>query len=107
MDAWTETFADPGKRTTGTSERWFAIVGPGWRGKLPANATRIDSPTNQVWLLGRTQTNGTGDYESVHAFQHGMHLVPLSEFPGAAQVSGSVPTSRAAAGSPRPTASRL
>ncbi|MFZ0663731.1 MAG: DUF1254 domain-containing protein [Acidobacteriaceae bacterium] len=28
MDAWTETFADPGKRTTGTSEAWFAIVGP-------------------------------------------------------------------------------
>ncbi len=34
MDAWTETFADPGKRTTGTGEGWFAIVGPGWKGKL-------------------------------------------------------------------------
>ena len=28
MDAWTETFADQGKRTTGTSEAWFALVGP-------------------------------------------------------------------------------
>src|ERR1700691_424599 len=24
MDAWTETFADPGKRTTGTAEAWLA-----------------------------------------------------------------------------------
>src|SRR5262249_25092308 len=30
MDAWTETLAAPGKRTTGTSEGWFAVVGPGW-----------------------------------------------------------------------------
>ena len=63
MDAWTETFADPGKRTTGTGEAWFAIVGPGWHGQLPPNVTRIDAPTNQVWLLGRTQTNGASDYD--------------------------------------------
>src|SRR5271170_8498934 len=31
MDAWTETFADPGKRTTGTTEAWFAVVGPNWK----------------------------------------------------------------------------
>jgi hypothetical protein len=102
MDAWTETFADPGKRTTGTGEAWFAMVGPGWKGKLPPNVTRLDAPTNQVWLLGRTQTNGPGDYENVHAFQRGMRLVPLSEFPGAAQTSGTVPPSRAAAGVPPP-----
>jgi hypothetical protein len=82
MDAWTETFADPGKRTTGTREAWFAIVGPGWQGKLPPGVTRIDAPTSQVWLLGRTQTNGASDYDNVHAFQHGMRLVPLSQFPG-------------------------
>lgn len=81
MDAWTETFADPGKRTTGTSQAWFALVGPGWHGQLPPHVTRLDAPTNQIWLLGRTQTNGVSDYENVHAFQHGMRLVPLSQFP--------------------------
>ena len=45
MDAWTETFASPGKRTTGTGQGWFAIVGPDWKGKLPERAQRIDSPT--------------------------------------------------------------
>ncbi len=102
MDAWTETFADPGKRTTGTGEAWFAIVGPGWSGKLPANVTRLDAPTNQVWLLGRTQTNGASDYDRVHAFQRAMRLVPLSQFPGTAQTSGTVSPSRAAAGVPPP-----
>jgi hypothetical protein len=84
MDAWTETFADPGKRTTGTSEAWYAIVGPGWSGSLPNHVVRLDAPTNHVWLLGRTQTNGVGDYDNVHTFQHGMRLVPLSEYPGKA-----------------------
>jgi len=82
MDAWTETFADPGKRTTGTGEAWFALVGPGWHGELPPHVTRLDASTNQIWLLGRTQTNGASDYDNVHAFQRGMLLVPLSEFPG-------------------------
>jgi hypothetical protein len=82
MDAWTETFADPGKRTTGTGEAWFALVGPGWHGELPPHVTRLDAPTNQIWLLGRTQTNGASDYDKVHTFQRGMLLVPLSEFPG-------------------------
>ncbi len=80
-DAWTETFDVPGKRTTGTGERMFAIVGPGWTGKLPDRAQRIDAPTNMVWLLGRTQTNGPGDYENVHAIQHGYVLMPLSLYP--------------------------
>lgn len=91
MDAWTETFADPGKRTTGTGEAWYAIVGPGWTGKLPEHVIRLDAPTNHVWLLGRTQTNGAGDYDNVHTFQHGMRLVPLSEYPGKAAAQASPP----------------
>ncbi len=81
MDAWTETFDVPGKRTTGTADKVFAIVGPGWSGKLPERALRIDAPTNMVWLLGRTQTNGPSDYENVHAIQRGYVLMPLSLYP--------------------------
>jgi hypothetical protein len=81
MDAWTDTFAVPGKRTTGTEEGWFAIVGPGWNGTLPGRAKRIDAPTNMVWLLGRTQTNSASDYDFVHAIQKGYVLMPLSQYP--------------------------
>jgi hypothetical protein len=89
MDAWTETFADPGKRTTGTAEAWFAIVGPGWIGKLPEHVTRFDAGTNIVWLLGRTQTNGAVDYANVRAFQQGMRIMPLSAYPDGVQKVGS------------------
>jgi hypothetical protein len=94
MDAWTETFSVPGKRTTGTGEGWFAITGPGWKGTLPQRAQRIESPTNMVWLLGRTQTNGPSDYEDVHAIQRGFTLMPLSLYPDGPRRSARPPAPR-------------
>jgi hypothetical protein len=80
IDAWTNIFASPGKRTTGTQPGNFAITGPGWSGTLPAGVTELKSPTNMVWIIGRTQTNGPADYAAVHAIQDGYRLVPLSAF---------------------------
>ncbi|HEV2988871.1 MAG TPA: DUF1254 domain-containing protein [Candidatus Angelobacter sp.] len=91
MDAWTETISSPGKRTTGTSEKWFAIVGPGWRGNLPSGVERMDCPTNTAWLLGRTQTNGTSDYDFVHKIQSGFKLMPLSQYMGAQTAEPATP----------------
>lgn len=83
MDAWSETIASPGKRTTGTGESWFAVAGPGWKGKLPGHVQRIDCPTQTAWLIGRTQTNGPADFDSVHSVQRGYELVLLSSYPKA------------------------
>ena len=47
---------------------------------LPAGLQPLASPTNLVWILGRTQTNGPDDYAPVHTVQHGYKLVPLSAF---------------------------
>ena len=80
IDGWTNVFATPGARTTGTQAADFMITGPGWTGMLPAGMQDIKSPTNMVWILGRTQTNGPADYEAVHAVQAGFKLVPLSRF---------------------------
>jgi hypothetical protein len=78
LDAWTNVFADPGKRTTGTGEHAFALLGPGWKGTLPQGVTPIQSPTTNVWIVGRTQTNGTSDYAAVNAIQDQYTLTPLS-----------------------------
>lgn len=78
LDGWSNVFASPGTRTTGNGKGDFAIVGPTWTGELSAGLREIRSPTNIVWLLGRTQTNGEDDYPAVHAIQDQYKLTPLS-----------------------------
>jgi hypothetical protein len=78
LDAWTNVFAAPGKRTTGTGEANFAIIGPDWKGEVPTGVKPIRAPTRTVWLLGRTQTNGPADFAAVHAMQQQYSLTPLS-----------------------------
>jgi hypothetical protein len=81
LDAWTNVFQAPGKRTTGTGPQTYAITGPGWKGTLPAGVTQYKSPTSLVWILGRTYCTGTPqDYQEVHAFQDQLSLVPLSAY---------------------------
>ncbi len=77
LDMWTDIFASPGKRTSGTGPQTYAITGPGWNGALPAGLTQIKSPTATGWMIGRTQTNGAKDYDAVHKFQAGLKAVPL------------------------------
>jgi len=54
LDMWTDVFASPGWRTTGTGAGDFLIAPPGWSGTVPAKVTRIDAPTPYVWIIGRT-----------------------------------------------------
>jgi hypothetical protein len=80
LDAWTNVFAAPGTRTTGNSQGRFAIVGPGWRDALPEGVRELRAPTNLVWLIGSTQTNGPDDLAAVRAIQQKYTLTPLSTF---------------------------
>ena len=81
LDAWTNVFQVPGKRTTGTGAQTYAITGPGWKGTLPAGVTQYKSPTDIVWILGRIYCDGSPeDYDAVHTLQDQVSVVPLSSY---------------------------
>lgn len=81
LDAWTDVFANPGARTTGTKAQKYAITGPNWSGQLPSGITEYKSPTSLIWILGRTYCTGTmDDYTKVYGFQDGLTLTPLSSY---------------------------
>ena len=89
LDMWTDVFASPGWRTTGTQAGNFLVAPSSWSPnlrevidefKLPKDIQRIDAPTPIVWVIGRTQTNGPEDYDAVHKIQAGFKITPLSEW---------------------------
>jgi hypothetical protein len=90
LDMWTDVFASPGWRTTGTQAGNFLLAPRGWRPelrdqlveelKLPKGTQRIDAPTPYIWIIGRTKTDGPPDYDAVHKIQAGYKVTPLSEW---------------------------
>jgi hypothetical protein len=79
---YTDVIGAPGKRTLGTGPQTIAIVGPGWKGKLPAAVTQVvKSPTNSAFIIGRVYADGTAaDFAEVNAAQKEFKLVPLSAY---------------------------
>ncbi len=90
LDMWTDVFASPGSRTTGTHAQHILVAPAGWRPdlrerfieefRLPRDTQRVDAPTSHVWIIGRTKTDGPQDYDAVHEVQAGFKVTPLSEW---------------------------
>ena len=80
LDMWTDVFASPGWRTTGTQAVNFLVTPPGWTGSVPDGMQQIKAPTPYVWIIGRTKTDGPPDYDAVHKIQAGYKITPLSRW---------------------------
>jgi len=78
MDFYTNVFDSVGMRTTGTEAGDYVIAGPEWDGETPDGLPVIGSPTNSVWLIGRTLVDGEWDLPDVHEIQDQYELTPLS-----------------------------
>ena len=87
MDAWTNVFASPGTRTSGNQGATYLLAGPEWNGQVPKGMTLLKSPTDMVWLIGRTQTNGTADFATVHELQNRLRLTKWLQPPDSLSAS--------------------
>ena len=70
---------------------------------MPGGVEEIKSPTDTVWVIGRTQVNGKGDVAAVNKIQDQYKLTPLSRWsktpasrtPAAAPAAPAAPAGRA------------
>jgi len=76
---WTDIYAAPGARTSGTGAGAFAVVSEDWQGELPEGVKRIVSPTAMNWMIARTESSGR-DYDKVGEIQDGFKMTPLSKW---------------------------
>lgn len=102
LDAWTNVFASPGTRTNGTQGARYLLAGRLWQGEVPAGLTLLRAPTDLVWLIGRTQTNGAGDYSVVHGLQDGVTLRSLADWQAGKPASAPPPRAPAGVQNPEP-----
>jgi hypothetical protein len=80
LDMWSDVFASPGWRTSGTTAKNFVVAPQSWTGKLPDQTERINASTPYVWIIGRTKTDGPADYAAVNKIQDGFTVTPLSQW---------------------------
>ena len=80
VSPWTENFRNIGTPTGASGGGDFAIVGPDFDGRLPEGVTRIRSPYDRVWLIGRTLIEDEADTERVNRIQNSYRLLPLSHY---------------------------
>ena len=80
IDAWTNNFHYASTRTMGAQEQNYALVAPGWTGKLPANVIRINSPTPTGLVGGRLFVASEKDVAAVNVLQKQVTMTPLSSY---------------------------
>jgi len=78
LDMYNNTIADVGVLTGASHGGTYAFVGPGWHGTIPKGIVRIDVPTPDAWLLGRTQVKGPADLRAAVELEAQYSLAALS-----------------------------
>lgn len=65
LDGYSNVIASPGTRTAGSKGGTYFITGPEWAGVVPTGAIHIQSPTDYVWIIGRTEVKSEQDGKEV------------------------------------------
>ncbi len=78
VDPYTTNFSLIGSVGFGPGD--YAIVPPGWHGKLPRGVKRIASPYKRVWVIGRTYIKNAADTPNVVRIQNQYLITPLDKW---------------------------
>jgi hypothetical protein len=80
IDAYTNNFHYASTRTMGSQDQKYALIAPGWKGKLPAGVTRVDCPTPTGFIIGRWFVASEKDVAAVNVLQKQVTMTPLSSY---------------------------
>jgi hypothetical protein len=82
IDAYTNNFHYASTRTKGSQDQNYALVAPGWNGKLPKGVIRVDCPTPTGFIIGRWFVKDLKDVAAVNKIQKQVQvtMTPLSSF---------------------------
>jgi hypothetical protein len=81
LDMYADSFAYVGRRATGTKAGAYAIVGPGWTGKLPDGVKAIQSPTPDVMTFSRTYVRDEDDIAAARDIESHYAFSDLAHYP--------------------------
>jgi hypothetical protein len=82
LDAYFNAFAYAGGVATGYDGGEFVLIGPGWKGTLPAGMRRIYAPTRWLLLQPRVHIKNPADLPGAKATLSSITTQPLSTFLG-------------------------
>ena len=77
LDAYTNCEHIVGTGGDGAEETDYLIIGPDYKGEIPAQYKAISLPTNRNWLIIRTIIYGREDIEEVKRIQREITLSPF------------------------------
>jgi hypothetical protein len=80
IDAFTNNFHYASTRTMGSQDQNYALVAPGWKGKLPEGVIRVDTPTPTGFIIGRWFVASEKDVAAVNAILKQVTMTPLGSF---------------------------
>lgn len=82
VDMYTNSFAYVGGVATGYKGGKFALVGPDWKGELPAGVTRIDAPTSWILIQPRVHVKNESDLSEAKKVLNNITVKGLAEYNG-------------------------
>ena len=82
VDMWDNAFAYAAGKVVGYKGGKYAVVGPGWKGELPADVKRIDSPTRWVEMQPRVRVKDQADLPGAIKVMQAITVQGLSQYLG-------------------------